>query len=108
MADRLRAGLRANGGAQVNARIVFCAASAALLFATGVAHAETVAITGGTVYPVSGPRIPNGTVLIRDGRIAAVGASVAIPSGARRIDARGKIVTPGLINASTELGLIEV
>ena len=73
-----------------------------------VASAETVAITGGTVYPVSGPRIPNGTVVIRDGRIVAVGANVAIPAGARRIDARGKIVTPGLINAQTQLGLVEV
>jgi imidazolonepropionase-like amidohydrolase len=76
--------------------------------ATAVASAETVAITGGTVYPVSGPRIPNGTVVIRDGRIVAVGANVAIPAGARRIDARGKIVTPGLINAQTQLGLVEV
>ncbi|HZW53313.1 MAG TPA: amidohydrolase family protein [Candidatus Elarobacter sp.] len=83
-------------------------ASALALPATALARAETVAITGGTVYPVSGPRIPNGTVVIRDGRIAAVGANVAIPVGARRIDARGKIVTPGIINAQTELGLVEV
>jgi imidazolonepropionase-like amidohydrolase len=80
----------------------------AMLGATAVASAETVAITGGTVYPVSGPRILNGTVVIRDGRIAAVGANVAFPAGARRIDARGKIVTPGLINAQTQLGLVEV
>jgi imidazolonepropionase-like amidohydrolase len=92
----------------VNARVVSSAALAAMLGATAVASAETVAITGGTVYPVSGPRIPNGTVVIRDGRIAAVGTNVAIPSGARRIDARGKVVTPGLINANTQLGLVEV
>lgn len=79
-----------------------------MLGATSAVRAETVAITGGTVYPVSGPRISNGTVVIRDGRIAAVGANVAIPPGARRIDARGKIVTPGLINAQTQLGLVEV
>jgi hypothetical protein len=54
-----------------------------------------VAIVGGTVYPVSGPRIENGTVLIRDGRIVAVGANVAVPADARRVDAAGKIVTPG-------------
>lgn len=70
--------------------------------------AQTIAITGGTVIPVAGPRIENGTVLIRDGVIAAVGASVAVPDGAQRIDARGKIVTPGLINAFTQLGLTEV
>lgn len=70
--------------------------------------AQTIAITGGTVIPVSGPRIENGTVLIRDGVIAAVGTTVAVPDGAQRIDARGKIVTPGLINAFTQLGLTEV
>ncbi|MBI1723348.1 MAG: amidohydrolase family protein [Gemmatimonadetes bacterium] len=58
--------------------------------------------------PVSGAPIENGTVLIRDSMIVAVGASVAIPDGARRIDARGKVVTPGLINANTQLGLVEV
>jgi imidazolonepropionase-like amidohydrolase len=92
----------------VNARTAIVAAFAAVLGATAVAHAETVAITGGTVYPVSGPRIPNGTLIIRDGRIIAVGANIAIPTGARRIDARGKTVTPGLISANTQLGLVEV
>lgn len=72
------------------------------------AAAQTVAITGGTVYPVSGPKIENGTVLMRDGRIVAVGANVAIPDGAQRIDARGKWVTPGFVNAATQLGVVEV
>ena len=72
-----------------------------------ITGAQVIAITGGTVYPVSGPKIENGTVLIRDGKIAAVGAGVAIPEGARRIDARGKWVTPGLIHALTSLGLGE-
>ena len=70
--------------------------------------AQTIAITGGRVFPVSGAPIDNGTVLIRDGSIVAVGASVAIPADARRIDATGKWVTPGLVNASTQLGLVEV
>ena len=72
------------------------------------AGAETVAITGGKVYPVSAPAIENGTVVIVDGKITAVGANVSIPSGARRIDARGKWVTPGLIHSSTALGVVEV
>ena len=88
--------------------VMFGAALAALLAGGAVARAETVAITGGTVYPVAGPKIANGTVVIRDGRIAAVGARVPVPAGARIIDARGKIVTPGLINAYTQLGLAEV
>lgn len=73
-----------------------------------IAGAQTVAITGGTVYPVSGAPIQNGTVLVRDGRIVAVGANVAVPAGAQRIDATGKIVTPGFINAGTQLGLVEI
>lgn len=79
------------------------------LFASGAPLAgQTIAITGGTVYPVSGPRLENATVLIRDGRVAAVGPNVQIPADARRIDARGKWVTPGLINAATQIGLTEI
>lgn len=78
----------------------------ALAFATA-ASAQTIAITGGRVFPVSGPPIDNATVLIRDGRIAAVGSNVAIPAGAQRIDATGKWVTPGLVDAQTQLGLFD-
>jgi len=78
------------------------------LGATVVASAQTVAITGGTVYPVSGPKIEHGTVLIRNGKVVAVGASVSVPSDAERVDATGKWVTPGLINPSTILGLTEI
>ena len=70
--------------------------------------AQTIAITGGTVYPVSGPKVENATVLIRDGRIAAVGATVAVPAGATRIDASGKWVTPGLIDGAGQMGLREI
>jgi imidazolonepropionase-like amidohydrolase len=70
--------------------------------------AQTIAITGGTVYPVSGPKLENATVLMRDGRIVAVGTNVAVPAGAQRIDATGKWVTPGFINAATQLGVVEV
>ncbi|MGQ0650039.1 MAG: amidohydrolase family protein [Gemmatimonadaceae bacterium] len=70
--------------------------------------AQTIAITGARVHPVSGPMIENATVLIRDGRIAAVGASVTVPGDARRIDATGKWVTPGIFNATTSLGVSEI
>ena len=86
---------------------LFAAAAAAAL-AAAPAAAQTIAITGGTVYPVSGPAIPNGTVIITNGRITAVGAGVAVPAGARRIDATGKIVTPGLIESSTNMALVEI
>ena len=84
-------------------------ASALLLAVPGsAARAQTVAITGGKIYPVSGPVIERGTVLMRDGKIVAVGADVVIPADAQRIDATGKIVTPGLVNAATQLGLVEI
>ncbi|HET7791274.1 MAG TPA: amidohydrolase family protein [Gemmatimonadales bacterium] len=70
--------------------------------------AQTIAITGGTVYPVSGPKIEHATVLIRDGKIAAVGASVTIPADAVKIDATGKWVTPGLIDGTGQVGLTEI
>jgi imidazolonepropionase-like amidohydrolase len=72
------------------------------------AQAQTVAITGGTVYPVSGPKMENATVLIRDGRIAAVGTNVQVPAGAQTVNATGKWVTPGLIDAATQIGLTEI
>ncbi|PYO78262.1 MAG: hypothetical protein E6K55_04630, partial [Gemmatimonadetes bacterium] len=70
--------------------------------------AQTIAITGGTVYPASGPKLAKATVLIRDGRIAAVGTNVSVPSDATRIDATGKWVTPGLIDGAGQLGLVEI
>jgi imidazolonepropionase-like amidohydrolase len=75
---------------------------------TNIAGAQTIAITGGRVHTVSGPVIENGTVLIRNGRIAAVGADVTIPADATRIDATGKWVTPGIVNVATTLGVVEI
>ena len=79
-----------------------------LALSAGVAHAQTIAITGGRVYPVSGPVIENGTVLITNGRITAVGANVPVPANATRIDATGKWVTPGIVNVATTLGVVEI
>ena len=77
-----------------------CCALAAVTAVAAPAAAETVAITGGKVYTVSGPPIENGTVVIRDGKIAAVGTGVAVPAGARVVDAAGKWVTPGLFDSA--------
>lgn len=62
-------------------------------------------IRGGTVMTAAGQVIPNGQVLIVDGRIAAVGASVDAPAGARVIEAAGRFVTPGLIDTHSHLGV---
>jgi len=66
---------------------------------------EVVAIQGGTVLTISGPPIPGGVVLIRNGKIAAVGANAFVPAGARVIDATGKYVMPGIVDAMTSLGV---
>jgi imidazolonepropionase-like amidohydrolase len=86
----------------------WAAAVVASGFVASAASAQTIAITGAKVYPVSGPVIENGTVVVRDGRIVAVGAGVAVPNDATRIDATGKWVTPGLINTLTGLGVSEI
>lgn len=70
--------------------------------------AETIALVGGTVHPVSGPDLPNGTVVITDGKIAAVGANVPVPAGAKVVDVSGKHVYPTLVPAATNLGLVEI
>ena len=68
----------------------------------------TVAITNARILTATGPAIERGTVVIRSGRIAAVGANVTIPPGARIIDASGKVVTPGFIESNTNLGIVEI
>jgi imidazolonepropionase-like amidohydrolase len=73
------------------------------------ALAETVAITGARIETVSAAgEIAAGVIVIKDGKIVAVGPSVPVPAGARVIDAAGKVVTPGLIAPSTNLGLAEL
>ncbi len=83
---------------------------AALLVASAYpAAAQTIAITGGTLALGDGSDpIPGGTVIIRNGRIAAAGLNVGIPQDAQMIDARGKWVTPGIVAGFSRLGLSEV
>lgn len=71
--------------------------------------ADVIAITGGTVHTLGkGGTIENGTVLIRDGKITAVGQNVSVPSDAKVIDASGQVVAPGFMHAASILGLSEV
>jgi imidazolonepropionase-like amidohydrolase len=66
---------------------------------------DTYAITNARINTVAGPVIDRGTVVIRDGLIAAVGANVTAPADARVIDGTGLTVYPGLIDSSTTLGM---
>ncbi len=88
----------------------FCAAaaSACLALAAGAAAQETYAVRNATIVTVSGPVIEKGTMVISDGKIAAVGRNVKVPGNARIIDASGLRVYPGLIDSGTALGLTEI
>src|SRR5215217_4690741 len=66
------------------------------------------AIRNARIVTVSGPDIENGTVVIRDGKIEAVGTNVSVPAGAQTIDGHGLFVYPGMIDAGTSMGLVEV
>jgi len=74
---------------------------------TQPAGGELLAITNARLHPVTSPTIERGTIVIRGGRIEALGADVQAPAGARIIDAKGGDVYPGWINAATTLGLAE-
>ena len=82
-------------------------AAAALALSTTATLAQTVAITNGRILTGSG-EIARGSVVIRDGRIASVGAGVAVPAGAEVIDAQGGVVAPGFVAVDSGLGGIEV
>ena len=71
-------------------------------------RAGTFAITNARIVTVSGALIENGTVVIQDGKISAVGAAVNIPANAEKIDGKGLSVYPGMIDAGTNLGLAEI
>src|SRR5258705_10145496 len=68
---------------------------------------DTYAITNARIVPVSGPAIERGTVVIRNGLIAAVGPNIKTPADARVIDGNGLTVYPGLIDSYTNLALPE-
>lgn len=65
------------------------------------------AIINGKVYTMAGPVLENGTILIEAGKITAVGANITVPAGAEIINAHGKFVMPGIIDAHTHIGIFE-
>ncbi|HET7618563.1 MAG TPA: hypothetical protein VFK20_08635, partial [Vicinamibacterales bacterium] len=64
---------------------------------------RVIALKGGTILTVTNGTIPNGTIVLRDGKIADVGANVAIPPGATVIDVTGEFITPGLIDCHSHI-----
>lgn len=95
----------------MNAALTLPRLSAAVLLTASVAvlpaaaQQRAIAIRGGTVLTMTGEPIPGGTVVLQGGRIVAVGRDVAVPRGAEVVDATGKYVMPGLVDAMASIGL---
>ena len=87
--------------------LMFGAVVALLSSAGTSASAETLLLTGATVHTVSGETLSSGQVLIKDGKIAAVGRTVSA-RGAQSLDLKGQHLYPGIIALNTVLGLTEI
>ena len=80
--------------------ILACAASGA------GAQDRATAFTGATIHTMAGPVIENGTLVIQDGRIVAVGADVAVPTDADTRDASGMVIMPGIVDTHSHIGSV--
>ncbi len=80
-------------------------AAAFALAAPSHGAAQDIAIRNATILTITGGTIENGTVVVRDGKIAAVGTDVDIPSGIPVIDGTGQYLMPGLIDAHSHAAI---
>ena len=92
--------------AQTRGRVLY-------LLSPASAHAQsqpptTYALTHTKIFTLAGSTIEDGTVVLRDGKIAAVGATVEVPAGAQVIDAKGLQIYPGIFDSITQMGLREI
>lgn len=102
-------GFRVNRAARFSAKGFLAGLGVLLLtLIPGSARAQKVAIINGEIHTGSGVVLANGTVLVEDGVITAVGSDVQIPAGTRVVDAAGRVITPGFFDSSTTLGVVEV
>jgi len=74
----------------------------------GQPQSRPIALVGGTVCPASGPPLESATLSFSEGKIVAIGRDLSLPPGTEKIDVAGKRVYPGLINAHSQLGLMEI
>ena len=81
-------------------------ACALVLPAAAFAQDRPLVVRGARIVPVAGPPIERGVLVVRDGKIVAVGAegTVALPDGAEMVDATGKVVLPGFVDTHSHIG----
>src|SRR5512144_3137239 len=84
---------------------IFLLVAAFCVLSAAETRAQSYAITNARIVTVSGPAIENGTVVVRNGLIDAVGANLQPPADARVIDGTGLTVYPGFIDALTNIGI---
>jgi imidazolonepropionase-like amidohydrolase len=92
-------------------RFVTIAAAVCILSLSAASQSQppsTIALTHAKIFTLAGAPIENGTLLIRDGKIAAVGANVEVPAGTQVIDAKGLQIYPGLFDPITQMGMSEI
>ena len=70
--------------------------------------ADSYLIRGVAIHPITQPDIAIGSILIQDGKIAAIGARIVAPKGVRVIDGKGLHAYPGMIDSATEIGVTEI
>ena len=73
---------------------------------TAAAQKKPVAFVNAKIIPIVGPQLDQGTIIVQNGKIAAIGdsRSIKVPSGATVIDAKGKVIMPGLIDSHSHIG----
>lgn len=84
------------------------AGAASLALAAPAGAADRLAIVGATLLRPDADPLDDAVILVEDGEIAEVGEGLAVPAGAERIEAKGKVVTAGLCEPLTQLGLVEI
>lgn len=88
-------------------RLGACAVGALVIAAPTLAQESPIAFTGATVLPISGPAMDNATVVIKDGKIIAIGTNVTIPADAQVRDATGKVIMPGIVDTHSHIGQVQ-
>ncbi|MBK8247890.1 MAG: amidohydrolase family protein [Gemmatimonadetes bacterium] len=78
----------------------------ALCVASTAVAQEVLVVRGATVHTAVGAPVANATIVVRDGKVAAVGTDIAVPAGARIVEVAGKVIIPGMIDEHSHIGAL--